>query len=88
MCRFLSIIDILTIASTCLTAFVFTEAVSYSNINNVLDAVNYICYGLHTVRILRVLRLKQYLDGMEDIVMRFIYGLAISVITMLLFGKS
>lgn len=66
--------------------FAYPFRISYDDVNSLTDVVIYVNYGLHTVRILRVLRVYKYLANIEDPVQRFVYQLALSFITLLLFG--
>ena len=79
-------VDIITVIPTFVSEFAFPQRVSYDAIESPTDIANYINNGFHTVRILRMLRVYKHLTGIEDPVRRFLYQLALTFITMLLFG--
>ena len=67
-----------TIGATCPS---FEEANSFYNI------VYYILCGLNATRILRSLRFLNYFDSMEDEVQRFLAGMGLKIVVMILFSK-
>ena len=79
-------VDIITVIPTFLTEFAFPERVSYDNVNTLYEVAIYVNYGFHTVRILRALRVYKHLASIEDQVTRFLYQLALTFLTLLLFG--
>ena len=78
--------DIATVIPTFLARYVFKEKVDYNQITNFVDFLNFCSYFFQTIRILRVLRVHRHLEIVEDNVQRFLGQLAISFITMLLYG--
>jgi hypothetical protein len=84
---FFGIVDLITVIPTFLSQFAFPMRVSYDNVDSLYEILNYVNYGLHTVRILRALRVYKYLANVEDQVHRFLFQLGLTFMTMLLFGE-
>ena len=55
-CSFFALVDLLTVIPIWLTFYVYKTPVKMSDIHSVSDTINYMLYGAHTLRILRVLR--------------------------------
>lgn len=79
-------VDIFTVLPIYITYQIYPEPVEYPDIATVSDAVNYFLYGAYTLRILRALRVYRKLNFLEDEVQRFLGQMAVSIITMILFG--
>ena len=80
-------VDFATIVPTLLVNIFFRHRVTYYEIKNFHDGLNYFAYGAYTLRILRALRVQRKLNLIKDEVDRFSYSMLLSVITMVLFGK-
>ena len=79
-------VDIFTVLPIYITYQIYPEPVEYNHIVTLSDAVNYFLYGAYTLRILRALRVYRKLNFLEDEVQRFLGQMAVSIITMILFG--
>jgi hypothetical protein len=79
-------IDFATVIPIWITYYCFDNPVDVDEIKDAVDVLNYILHGAYTLRILRVLRVHKTLNLIEDEVHRFLWQLALSVITMILFG--
>lgn len=71
-----------------ITYYCFDEPIDIEDVNGPIDVANYILHGAYTLRILRALRVHKTLNLIEDEVHRFLWQLALSVITMILFGMA
>lgn len=85
---FFSMVDIFTVLPIYITYQIYPEPVEYNDISTVSDAFNYFLYGAYTLRILRALRVYRKLNFLEDEVQRFLGQMAVSIITMILFGNK
>jgi hypothetical protein len=83
---FFALVDFATIVPTLLVNIFFQHRVSYHEIHNFKDGMNYLVHGAYTLRILRALRVQKKLNLITDEVDRFLYSMLLSVITMVLFG--
>jgi hypothetical protein len=85
---FFALVDFATVVPTLLVNIFFTHRLTYHEIHNFHDAMNYLVHGAYTLRILRALRVQKKLNLIPDEVDRFLYSMLLSVITMVLFGKT
>ena len=84
---FFGVVDMITVIPTFVSEFAFRDRISYDEVFTLMESINYVIYGFRTVRILRVLRVYKHFANIEDPVRRFLYQLALTFITMLLFGN-
>ena len=85
---FFALVDFATVVPTLLVNIFFRSRLSYHEIHNFHDALNYLVHGAYTLRILRALRVQKKLNLITDEVDRFLYSMLLSVITMVLFGQE
>lgn len=85
---FFSLVDFATVIPIWITYYCFENPINVDEIESGVDYLNYILHGAYTMRILRVLRVHKTLNRIEDEVHRSLWQLALSVITMILFGIS
>jgi hypothetical protein len=84
---FFAMVDLTTVIPIFVTSLFFNNKVEYHQIFTFLDILNYAMYAASTLRILRALRLHRKLFLIKDEVQRFLSGMLLSVVTMILFGK-
>lgn len=85
---FFALVDLATVIPIFVTSIFFNNRVNYYDIFTFWDVINYAMYAASTLRILRALRLHRKLFLVKDEVQRFLSGMLLSVVTMILFGKS
>lgn len=80
-------VDFITVIPIWLTKFVYTDPILGSDIHTASDLLNYLLYGLHSLRILRALRLRKKFMHIVDEVKRTLFNIILTVLVMILFGK-
>jgi hypothetical protein len=81
-------VDFTTVIPIWIVYFFFSDnKIQFHDVHTFTDCINYGMRGAYTLRILRALRVHRKLIHIDDEVERFLSQMALSIVTMILFGK-